>query len=104
MIGRAIIVALALVRADSLEDEMGPEVLALADQVAEKVIYGIDYENLKPQQFARVIRAWVNYYGEQGLITRRQGGLIQSYVTKVALAYTRGEPFVPYAERKGGRE
>ena len=104
-----VIVALALAaavcaggaRAASLEDEMGPELIALADQVAAKVIYGIDHENLKPQQFARVIRAWVNYYGEQGLINRRQGALTQTYVNKVALAYTRGEPFVPYAEREG---
>ena len=83
----------------SLEDEMGPELIALADEVVAKVVYGIEYENLKPQQYARVIRAWVDHYGEQGRITKRQGALIQTYVTKMALAHRRGEPYVPYAER-----
>jgi len=83
------------------EEELGPEKMALADEIVEKLIYGIRYENLPRSKFASVAKAWATYYGEQGLITKRESMIMQVYATRAATLYQQGVPHVPYAERMG---
>jgi hypothetical protein len=54
--------AAAPARAVGPEEELGPELMALADGIVEKVIYGIRYEGLRAERVSAVIRAWTGYY------------------------------------------
>ncbi len=82
------------------EDELGPEKMAIADEVVEKVIYGIRFEGLRGEKIRAVIRAWTDYHGDQGTITQRDAMMMQIYIGRAATMYQQGIDHVPYAERE----
>lgn len=81
------------------EEELGPELMALADGIVEKVIYGFRYEGLRAERVGAVIRAWTGYYIGQGVIDKRQSAIIHIYVARATTLYRLGVEHVPYAER-----
>jgi len=83
------------------EEELGPEKMALADEVVEKVIYGIRFEALRGEKIQAVIKAWADYYIEQGTITQRDSMMMQVYIARAATMHQQGVEHVPYAERAG---
>jgi hypothetical protein len=93
--------AAAPARAVGPEEELGPELMALADGIVEKVIYGIRYEGLRAERVSAVIRAWTGYYIGEGVIDKRQSAMIHIYVARTASLYRLGVEHVPYAERMG---
>jgi hypothetical protein len=90
----------AAAMAGGFEDELGPEKMALADEVVEKAIYGIQYEGIRGEKIRAVIKAWADYYGKQGLISQRESMMIQIYAARAATLYQQGVEHVPYAERE----
>ena len=82
------------------EDELGAEKMAIADEIVEKVIYGIRFEALRGEKIRSVIRAWTDYYGEQGTITQREAMMMQVYIARAATMHQQGIEHVPYAERE----
>ncbi len=82
------------------EDELGPEKMAIADEIVEKVIYGIRFEALRGEKIRAVIRAWTDYHGEQGTITQRDAMMMQVYIARAATMHQQGIEHVPYAERE----
>ena len=82
------------------EEELGPEKMALADGIVEKVIYGIRFEKLRGEKLRAVIKAWTDYYGKEGMITQREAMMMQVYVGRAATMHQQGIPHVPYAERQ----
>lgn len=95
-------VAPATVPAASVEDELGPELMAIADEITAKLIYGIRYEGLKGERVPAIARAWSDYYISQGLINKRQASMMQIYASRAATLYQQGVPHVTYAERMAG--
>ena len=81
------------------EEELGPEKMAIADAIVEKVIYGIRYERVRGEKIRHVIRAWADYYLRQGAITQRDSMMIQVYAGRAAVLYQQGVEHIPYAER-----
>ena len=82
------------------EDELGPEKMAIADEIVEKVIYGIRFEKLRGEKIRAVIRAWTDYYGKEGLLNQREAMMMQVYIGRAATMHQQGIPHVPYAERQ----
>ena len=82
------------------EDELGVEKMAIADEIVEKVIYGIRFEALRGEKIRAVIRAWTDYYGDQGTITQREAMMMQVYVARATTMHQQGIAHVPYAERE----
>ncbi|MDP6952733.1 MAG: hypothetical protein QGF53_08225 [Alphaproteobacteria bacterium] len=85
--------------AASVEEELGPELMAIADEIAAKLIYGVRFEGLKGERVPAVARAWGDYYIRQGLINKRQASMMQIYASRAATLYQQGVPHVTYAER-----
>jgi hypothetical protein len=85
------------------EEELGPEKMALADEIVEKVIYGIRYEKLRGERIRAVIKAWAENYGREGAINQRESMMIQVYAARAATLYNQGVEHVPYADRKKSR-
>ena len=91
--------------AASIEDELGPELMVIADQIVEKVIYGIRQDGLRGERLQAALRAWGDYYIGKGVFDVRQAAMIQIYASRAASRYQQGVPHVPYAERQAaGRE
>lgn len=82
------------------EEELGPEKMALADEVVEKVIYGIRFEGLRGEKIRAVIKAWADYYIKEGLITQRDSMMMQVYIGRAATLHQQGVEHIPYAERQ----
>lgn len=82
------------------EEELGPEKMAIADEIVEKVIYGIRFEKLRGEKIRAVIKAWTDYYGKEGLLTKREAMMMQVYIGRAATMHQQGIPHVPYAERQ----
>lgn len=97
-----VVAAAAPARAVSPEEELGPELMALADVIVDKVIYGIRYESLPANRIQAVVRAWADHYVKEGVIDTRQSAIIQIYATRAARRYRLGVEHVPYGERKAG--
>jgi len=87
------------VSAASVEEVLGPELMAIADEITAKLIYGIRYEGLKGERVPAIARAWGDYYIQQGLIDKRQASMMQIYASRAATLYQQGVPHVTYAER-----
>ena len=85
------------------EEELGPEKTALADEIVEKVIYGIRYEMLRGERIRAVIKAWADYYGREGAINQRESMMIQVYAARAAMLYSQGIEHIPYADREKSR-
>jgi hypothetical protein len=90
--------------AASVEDELGPELMAVADEITAKLIYGIRFEGLKGERVPAIARAWGDYYISQGLINKRQASMMQIYASRAATLYQQGVPHVTYAERMAAEE
>jgi hypothetical protein len=82
------------------EEELGPEKMALADAIVEKVIYGIRFERLRGEKLRAAIKAWTDYHGKQGTVTQREAMMMQIYVGRAATMFQQGIDHVPYAERE----
>ena len=86
--------------AASIEEELGPELMAIADDIVEKVIYGIRQDGLRGERLQAALRAWGKYYIDQGVFDVRQAAMVQIYASRAATRYRQGVPHVPHAERE----
>ena len=88
--------------AQTPEQELGAEKMALADAIVARVIDGIRYEGLRGEKIDAAIRAWTDYHISRREITHRDATIIQLYARQAARLYRQGIRHVPWAERGGG--
>ena len=100
----ALTAAAAQAAAQSPEEELGPEKMALADAVVARVIDGIRYDGLRGEKIDAAIRAWADHHMRRREITQRDSTILQLYARRAAQLYRQGVPHVPWAERRRGAD